>query len=289
MKEEILRFGKNNELVGTITYPDNNINGDGLPAFILWNAGLIHRIGPYRLNVDLARKVSYASFTSFRFDMSRKGDSEKGDALKSYMQLAASNLNEAMDFINKKIGSKNFILIGFCSGADQLHPVALSDQRVSGAVFLDGYGYRTFRYHIKKLKYYSVQILRNIVDPKKLKKTLKNKLNYIFSKSDSDMTEDEYLFRPFPPKKNTRKDIIQMLDRGMNLLYVYTGGVEHYYNYRTQFQDMFGINIKKYPKRLQVEYFKKANHTYAFIEDRVKLIDLISDWAHENYIKKIGT
>jgi hypothetical protein len=282
MKEEINRFGRTRELVGTITSPDMEHKNNDLPAVILLNAGLMHRVGPYRLNVDLARKLAFKGFTSLRFDMSRKGDSEKGDILKTYTQLALFNTTEAMDYLAEEMGVKNFILVGLCSGSDQAHPVAASDQRVSGAVFLDGCGYKTGRYYIN---YIAKRGLRAVHEPSKIKNFIKKKFDSIKLKNSVgvDMQEDEYKARFFPTKEKAKADILQMIDRGVSLLYVYTSG-QSYFNYYSQFEDMFGFKVEKYKSRLQVEFFKEADHTYTFIEDRIKLINTISDWMQSHFI-----
>jgi hypothetical protein len=283
MKEEIFRFGKKKGLIGTMTSPEAGREDHELPAIILLNAGLIHRVGPYRLNVDLSRILAAKGFMSFRFDMARKGDSEKGDMLKTYMQLAEENIREAMDFLSGEMGVRDFVLIGFCSSADQIHPVSVSDQRVTGAVFLDGCGYRTGRFYLHYLNRYAGRALHAALEPGRLKMLIKNKFNRIRFEAGVSMEEDEYLSRRFATKEQARADIMQMMGRGVNLLYIYSGGVPEYYTYRSQFEDMFGLKIKEYKDKLQVEFFKDANHTYTFIEDRVKLINTIAAWMQSHY------
>ena len=68
MNESVIEFGNSNKISGVLTTPSNKSTSN--PCIILLNAGLLHKIGPYRLNVDLARNLSEKSFYSFRFDFS---------------------------------------------------------------------------------------------------------------------------------------------------------------------------------------------------------------------------
>ncbi len=76
MKEEALRFGPNGSLIGIVTDPSEEERGKNLPAFLLLNAGHLHRVGPNRHYVSIARKLSAMGFTVLRFDFSGIGDSE---------------------------------------------------------------------------------------------------------------------------------------------------------------------------------------------------------------------
>ena len=56
MKEHSLAFGPNSGLIGTICLPDSPQKcGVGV---VLFNSGVVHRIGPHRFNVRLARKLA---------------------------------------------------------------------------------------------------------------------------------------------------------------------------------------------------------------------------------------
>jgi len=57
MKEEVLQFGKRSSMVGILHSPAGTPNPE-LPAVLLLNAGLIHRIGPNRIYVKMARQFA---------------------------------------------------------------------------------------------------------------------------------------------------------------------------------------------------------------------------------------
>lgn len=279
MREKVYTFGKDGCLVGVVTEPDADRQKEGVPAVLFWNAGLLHRVGPYRLYVDLARKLASIGFLVFRFDLSGKGDSQVGKDSRSYKQRAVGNIREAMDFLSIKKGVHRFLLMGLCSGAEDAHSVAVVDSRVSGAVFLDGYGYRTWGYY---LHHYGPRLF----NLRTWKNFLRRKSRSVFICAPKEGYESEVRerinTREFPPKEKVTKEIQGLVERGLNLLYIYSGGVRYgYYNYHGQFEDMFRSVDSQ--GRIQVKYFDKAHHTYPLLADRDKLIITISDWMQAHY------
>ena len=283
MMEKIYTFGKDARLMGVLANPDTGTPKQCTPAVLLWNAGLLHRVGPYRLYVDLARKLASMGFLVFRFDVSGKGDSETHKDSRSYKQRAVSDIREAMDFLSTKKEVNAFVLIGLCSGADDAHSAAVSDSRVSGAVFLDGYGYRTWGYYVHHYgpRFFSLSKWKNF---------LRRNYSGLLEETREDEHEAEILNkileRKFPPKKDVSADLVELVARGVNLLYIYSGGVAyHYYNYRGQFKDMF--RSIDFQDRLQLEYFNEAGHTYPRLRDRDKVMTTISRWMSTHYKSRI--
>ena len=84
LNEEAVVFGKVENLVGIVSEPtDGEANGNE-PAFVLLNAGLVHRVGPNRFYVTLARELAKAGHVTLRFDYSGVGDSDPlGNSLSS--------------------------------------------------------------------------------------------------------------------------------------------------------------------------------------------------------------
>ena len=65
MNEIALQFGSQQALSAIVSLPDDKPNNTGV---ILLNAGLVHRMGPFRLNVNLARKLAAENFIVMRLD-----------------------------------------------------------------------------------------------------------------------------------------------------------------------------------------------------------------------------
>ena len=78
MLRKALRFGRQQHLVGVVHEPDEAV---AQPIGILiWNTGIAHRIGPFRVHVDIAEKLCLAGFYVLRFDLSQQGDSDTVDS-----------------------------------------------------------------------------------------------------------------------------------------------------------------------------------------------------------------
>jgi hypothetical protein len=276
--DKVYTFGNGSSLIGILTEPSSGLQTNGSPAVLLWNAGLLHRVGPYRLYVDTARKLASLGFLVFRFDVSGKGDSEPSKDNRSHVKRAISDIQEAMNFVSSKKGIDEFVLMGLCSGADEAHPTAVLDSRVSGVVFLDGYGYRTWGFYLRR---YGSRILR----PEAWENFLKRQCSRVLigRRGNDDGGSKERIFeREFPSRKIVSADLKQLVGRGVNLLYIYSGGVEsEYYNYHGQFRAMF--RSIDFQGKLRLEYFKEAAHTYNRMADRNRLLKCICEWLLDLY------
>ena len=73
-REMTVLMGRHKSLVGTL--PIVAISAvTAPPTVVLLNAGIVHRVGPNRMHVLLARALAAAGIPSLRFDMSGIGDS----------------------------------------------------------------------------------------------------------------------------------------------------------------------------------------------------------------------
>ncbi len=219
--------------------------------------------------VELSRQLADSGICSLRFDMGGYGDSEVSTEAKFDDARIFSDIKSALDFLEQEHGIHNFVLFGTCSGADNSHAVALRDSRVVGAILLDGFGYWTLRSYLHHYlpRFFKPSAWLNIV-------------RRVFVRSKPLIEERPsfrwQLRRPFVPRLEVRGEIQSLVDRGMQMLYVYTGGVEDYYNYPNQFFDMFrGLKSRG---NIEVEYFPYADHTYTFAEDRARMIARVITW-----------
>jgi len=212
-------------------------------------------------------------FIVFRFDLSGLGDSLmiKGDV--PYMERAVADIQEAMNFLSETKRKSKFVLIGLCSGADNAHPVAVLDPRVSGVVSIDGFGYRTWGFYKRHFG------PRRVLNPWKWKNFLQRKYYSAFS---GNIERSPIYKRKFPLKEKIGIDLTHLINRGTNLLYIYSSGAYNYYNYREQFNDMF--KNFEFQDKLQIVYFKKADHTFTLMETRQKLITSIINWLQDRYL-----
>jgi len=87
---------------------------------VLLNSGTIHRIGPSRLYVTIARGCAAKGIPAIRLDLSGVGDSglRAGEKTNSpYAESAALDVRQAVEFAAKRFPGARVHLIGLCSGA----------------------------------------------------------------------------------------------------------------------------------------------------------------------------
>ena len=143
MIERAIAFGPDAGLVGVLTEPDPVHAIPNAPGFLMWNVGIQHRVGPYRVQVDIARDLARRGFASFRFDLAGMGDSEIRLDSRTDGERAVSDVRDAMLLLQKRRNVSTFVPIGFCSSVDAVHRLAVDDKSVVGACFIEGYAYHT--------------------------------------------------------------------------------------------------------------------------------------------------
>lgn len=277
MQEQAYTFGNSAPLVGIYTNITEGVTKNNAPVVLLLNSGLLHHVGPFRLHVDLARKLSVLGFPVFRFDFSGIGDSEKHRDSRPREEQILSDIKEAMDFLTTRKGAQRFVVIGLCTGADNAHKISVRDERVSGAVFLDGYCYPSTGYY---LRLYGPKLLNPAVWWRIFKRTALKPMpqnDELFE--TNDQRADNYFWK-LPPKQKTETELKTLVNRNVNLLYIYTGS-SNFVNYKGQLAT--SMKSIKFGNQLQEEYLKDAEHTYPLSADRKQMMSIICDWMREKY------
>ena len=101
------------------------------------NAGVIHRIGPHRFNVKLARALASQGAAVLRMDLSGQGDSGVHPQALPFQEQAIADLRAAMDHLQRICSVDRFVIAGICSGAFNGLATALVDERVAGLWMLE--------------------------------------------------------------------------------------------------------------------------------------------------------
>jgi pimeloyl-ACP methyl ester carboxylesterase len=273
-RESIHQFGEKRALLGILTEPES-MQAEGL-CFVILNAGLLHRVGPYRMHVDLARAVAGLGMPCFRFDLSGLGDSQPRDGDLSDAARAIADIREAFDYLKSSKGYTSFVIFGLCSGADNAHAVGLVDHRLVGAIMLDGPGYPNVQY---KVHNYVPKIFK--------KEAWVNTLKRLFKSENRALDRQEIYVRTFSPKEQVEAEINDLLRRGVELLYIYTGGVECYYNHASQFAENFpSLKVNTSDSRIQCVYYRASDHTYTDLGDRAQMFSRVLRWVQEKYTNK---
>ncbi len=273
MKETLCQFGNENGLVGIFTQPDKPID-PGAPVVVLLSAGLLHRVGPFRLYISLARKLAEAGVSSLRFDLSGVGDSESSKVAASIEERTLVDIGSAYDFLLEHYGVEKFVVGGLCSGADDAFRAALHDQRVVGSFQLDGMGYRTKRFYKGLMIDHYLPRLASAEKWKRLAGRLGGhqqvELQSLSGGGDADLN------RSMPSIEQATSGLAEMDRLGQKSLLIYTGGVSEYYNYSGQIFD--SIPAAKQYKGVSECYLPDSDHTYMLKRDREKVLSVLCDW-----------
>jgi pimeloyl-ACP methyl ester carboxylesterase len=137
MKEETVLLGRRRSLVGVLTHPADNIRLKRSIAVLLLNAGIVHRVGPGRIYVKIARELAERGFTVLRFDFSGIGDSQNRQDELPFHASAVEETQCAIDFLQVEYGIRRFLLLGGCSGASVSLDTASLETRVCGAILIN--------------------------------------------------------------------------------------------------------------------------------------------------------
>lgn len=278
MKESSLAFGANAGLIGTITLPDIVVGDTGV---ILLNAGTIHRVGPHRINVRLARKLAERGIASMRFDLAGHGDSARLTGEHSFEEQAVVDIRAAMDALAVVAGTTRMAIFGICSGAYHGYAAALRDERVAGLLMFDAYRYPNLKTHI--LHYAKAlnepQLLPRVASALgRSTTTLVSWARTAIGQSPSaaDTTNRNEPPNAIPSRQEFAAGLTQLLDRGVSVHMLYSGDAPEEYNYANQFRDTvapFGIG-----DRVEAEFLPQADHQFSVIADQVDTIRRVTDW-----------
>jgi pimeloyl-ACP methyl ester carboxylesterase len=283
IKESVVRFGPQAALVGVLTDPDPSVAVAGAPAVLLLTAGFLHRVGPHRLHVDLARRLAEAGYPALRFDMAGVGDSSLPSGIGPDDVRSVDDVRAAMDHLAERRRAERFVLIGLCSGAGAAYETAIADPRVSCSILLDGPAYPTLGY---RLRYYAARLR----DPDRVRgfieRRIKRALGAFGLQGDSARSEAgpsstsdaaPVVFElSIPPRAEVERRLNDLARRGTAVLFVYTGEHDGYL-YDRQFREMFP---RLDPRGLiEHRYLSRSDHTFTPLEDRRDLIHTVVEFV----------
>jgi pimeloyl-ACP methyl ester carboxylesterase len=295
MKEGALLFGKTKSLVGIITYPLESLATVNVPAVVILNAGIIHRVGPNRLHVKMARTLAAMGFVVLRCDFSGIGDSGvRQDAL-PFKKSAVEEAQEAMDCLHEATGIEKFVLMGMCSGATISFRTACSDRRVVGAVLINARGHihgvndkldsylrnRTLTRHYWRIILFSSFRAKNWLKAV----TGKVELWGIISKMMMGF-EIGSLFgenkKVSSQATHVSAKLRSLSERGVRLLHIYSEGDEGL----DYLHVILGGQLQEWRSdgRLDMEVIQGANHTFTLLWSQDHLVKVVQDWAQRELL-----
>ncbi len=274
MKEEAVQFGEAGSLIGIVAVsPEANAKN---PAVILLNPGIVHRVGPGRIYVTIARALAARGFTVLRFDFSGIGDSAVRLDNCPFEKSSVDETCAAMRFLQTTRGINRFILLGGCSGAVVSLETARSDRRVIGAILInyparvdeeeqtssssDGHYY--WHFAVLSLKSWR-KFLTGQSDYQKMGRALAHGLRRKFIDRGRVLEQDQRF----------RTMLRELVDRGAHLTFVCSKGDSLLGDLR----EAGGNDLKQLCAQSKVacEVISRSDHTFSSLEDQERLVEAI--------------
>lgn len=270
-------IGENPLLMGVLTLPPQDVARRDT-AIVFLSSGLLHRPGPFRLHVDMARRLAQSGFVSLRLDQAGRGDSNRSQGMTT-AETVRQEIQSVQQLLRAKAGTERLIVVGLCSGADDALEAASYCDAMIGLILLDGFAARTWRYYVT---YYASRLF----DPARLRIILGNRLarfrRKIESTSSGDTGQAELaVIRNFPDIDVAKDSFGSVFDRGGAALCVFTGGIKDYYCSDGQLRENLGL--KKSDERLTELFYPDASHTYPFTVHRNELVRVTAEWCEQRF------
>lgn len=269
MIERVLSFGDDGRLVGTLCLP---AKGCAPVAQVLFNAGIVHRVGPHRINVRLARRLAARGIASLRFDLSGLGDSARAKETLDFERQAGLDLKAAMDALGEATGAARFALFGFCSGGRHAFALAPGEPRVAGLVLYDTFAFHTRR---SRLRRYVLRAKRE-----GLARAVAGRVARIWrglrGGGEAGAPTSDGSYAVTPSREAFAATVGALLERGTRVALVHSGEGDNY-NYEGQFRDAFAGTALA--GRVSLDFFPSLDHNTMDPAEQARLLDRLEAWT----------
>jgi hypothetical protein len=289
VRDEVLTFGEDERLVGIVSHPPGGeriARGPTLslgaldPGLILLNAGVLHRVGPHRLHVALARRLAGAGVIGLRLDLGGIGDSVASPDAANFRESAVADTRLAMTTMTEMFGIPRFVLFGICAGADNSIATALVDDRVVGIILVDPPTHPTPR---SRLRYLYTRVAKRGRPQDVVRRGLKTAergLQHVIARlRGSNEPAQSSGKREAPPLPVYREQWTQLVERGVRILAIFSGIHGAGYNHPDQVFEWFPA----LRGRIEHAYFSDANHTFTELSVQAELVDTVTRWMAKSF------
>jgi pimeloyl-ACP methyl ester carboxylesterase len=274
-------LGPDQNLVGLLSEGTPSDSNRAKPAIIIFNAGLIHRVGPHRIFYKLARLLAKNGFDVFRFDFSGIGDSDHRKDSLPFAQSVLQEVGMAMDFLIQARGKASFIVIGLCSGASASFQTAVEDHRVVGAILINvptpgtpaGEELENASVYLRKSLFSARSWINFFFGQSNYRgvfNAFKGRIkNYLLRQSLAESESEEIVtfLRTAFHKFTSRKQHLLIISSGLDV------GVDY-------LRQIVGTELKMFQDSglLQLKNFPDADHTFTPLESQKRLFAAIQEW-----------
>jgi len=285
VRDEVLTLGEDGRLVAIVSHPSGDppvahgttlSPGTTAPGLIILNAGVLHRVGPHRLHVVLARRLASEGISGLRLDLGGIGDSTASPDATSFRDSAVADTRIAMTEMTRRFGVSRFVLFGICAGADNALATALADDRVAGIILVDPPTHPTRR---SRLRSWYTRIAKR----RRPQDVVRRGLNAVQRRLQSAIAQ--LAGRPEAPPPSGKREapplpaycdqLTRLADRGVRILAIFSGIHGAGYNHPDQLFEWFPA----LRGRIDHAYFAHANHTFTELSVQAELVDTVTRWV----------
>ena len=272
--DEALELGPDGGLIAIASRP--TISTHHRPGVIILNAGVLHRVGPHRLHVTLARRLAARALPTLRLDLAGIGDSPgRGDG-GTFRASAVADARTAMTSLGALTGAERFILIGLCAGADNSIATGLVDDRVAGVVLVDPATYRTRAARLRKL----AERVRDAGGPVGAARWAAGVVRRRLDRSGAPVAEGGgNQGRELPPPDEHGAQLAALADRGVAVLCVYSDAHGEKYNHPDQVFELFPA----LRGRVDAAFVAGSNHVFTERAAQAALLDHVVAWIERRF------
>lgn len=267
--ERVVTFGPGGRIQGIVTAPPTAPDGVRR-AVVMSNVGMHHRVGPYRLYVDLARTMAADGWLALRFDHLGMGESGPRIAGEASAADELEDLAQALDFLREAEGIDEVFLVALCSGVDAAHPFSVREARVRGAAFIDGYTYPTAGFRRRRL-------LLRFLQRGRWSRFLRRLIRRLTQPPVHRVDVLPVFDRVYPSQDQFRRDIGTLADRGVPMHFIFTGTLDSSFNAEHQIFETLGPSVRN--DRISVTRLDRTDHVFRSVTARHDVVNRIRDWA----------
>jgi hypothetical protein len=257
LTESCCQFGPGRRLAGVLTEPSTLAPRLGL---VLVSAGLLPKLGPFRLYAQLARRLAQTPIVTLRFDLGGIGDSAQEYEGRGLQERTALEIRAALDLLSERYELDGIVVGGLCSGAEDAFRAAESDPRITGVLLIDPFAYRTAGWAWRNLLYrVARRSLRALgfYEPLPVLQRQPRLVNYRYME---------------PPESS--RILRALLHRKARVHFVYTAGVREHFNHERQLQAQF--KDLDFQGLVTLDHFPRIDHTQLLEDDRRTLIEAVA-------------
>ena len=269
-RDEVLRIGPDHQLTGIVSVAATGQNAR--TGVIILNAGVLHRIGPHRIHVQLARALAARGFTTLRLDVGGVGDSVASSDAPTFRESAVADTRLAMSRMSELHGLDRFVVFGICSGADNALATALVDDRVAGIIAVDPPLYISWQARVRSLRAKLARQTSIVSAARWSLGVVRRQLTARLRRRA--VVEPDSGGRETPELATYRAQLVRLVDRGVRVFSLYSNAHRGLYNHADQ---LFEV-MPELRGRVDHRWFPTANHTFTELDAQAQLLDATTQW-----------